>query len=124
MQRDLTSNEAETLAFLLAQSFPGVEALRAQAGTAYVVRKCDCGCATIDLEVDAATPPATEVGEPVAVEAHGLPRSDGRPPPDLILFVRDGRLASLEIVSYSEDVFEAFPRTAEFEPPYAPPRGI
>jgi hypothetical protein len=122
MHRDLTSNEAETLAFLLTPGFPGAEVLRAQAPTAYVVRKCNCGCATIDLGVDAAMPLATEAGEPVAVEAHGLPRSDGRPPPDLILFVRDGRLASLEIVSYSEDVFEVFPRTSEFLQPYAPPR--
>jgi hypothetical protein len=37
----------------------------------------------------------------------------------LILFVRDGRLASVEIVSYDEPVFDVFPAPEEFEEPHA-----
>jgi hypothetical protein len=44
----------------------------------------------------------------------------GRPEPDLLLFVRDGRLASIEIVSYSDDVYDVFPPPGEFGPVFAP----
>jgi hypothetical protein len=105
------------LAFLLAAEFPGVEALRAQAATARVVGQCECGCATVDLDVDANAPRAEGVKQRNAVEAYGLARSNDRPPPGLILFVEEGRLASLEIVSNAEPVFSAFPPTGEFGPP-------
>jgi hypothetical protein len=101
-----------------------VEILRAQAATVVVVRECGCSCATIDLGVDPSVPDADGVREPNAVEAHGRPRSDGRPPPDLILFVRDGRLASLEIVSYPDAVFDEFPPPADANAGSRPVRRI
>jgi hypothetical protein len=104
----------------LAVEFPGVEALRAQTLAARVVRQCECGCATIDLATDPAAPVAVGVGAANAVEARGRARTDGRVPPDLILFVGDGRLRSLEIVSYGEPVFETFPSPEEFEQPTVP----
>lgn len=107
------------LSFLLGSEFPGVEALRRQAATARVVGRCECGCATIDLATDPAATAAEGVREPNVVEASGRPRDDGRPPPDLILFVRDGRLSSLEIVSYDKPVFDVFPTPEEFEEPHA-----
>jgi hypothetical protein len=111
----------EVLSFLLEPEFPGVEALRRQAATARVVRRCECGCATIDLASAPAAPSAEGVREPNAVEARGRARDDGRPPPDLILFVRDGRLSSVEIVSYDEPVFDVFPPPEEFEEPHTYP---
>jgi len=54
------------LSFLLEPEFPGVEALRLQAATARVVRRCECGCATIDLEADPAAAAAEGVREPNA----------------------------------------------------------
>jgi hypothetical protein len=105
------------LSFLLQPEFPGVEALRRQAATARVMRRCECGCATVELATDAGVPAAEGVGEPNAVEARGRARDDGRPPPELILFVRDGRLSSVEIVSYDEPVFDVFPAPEEFEEP-------
>jgi hypothetical protein len=112
--------ESEILSFLLAVEFPGVEALRVQAQSARVVRQCECGCATIDLAPDPAAPVAEGVGCPNAVEARGRARTDGRVPPDLILFVGDGRLRSVEVVSYDEPVFEMFPAPQEFERPTVP----
>jgi hypothetical protein len=109
------------LSFLLEPEFPGVEALRLQAGTASVVGRCECGCATIELATDPAAPAAEVVREPNAVEARGRARDDGRPPPELSLFVRDGRLSSVEIVSYDEPVFDVFPAPGEFEEPRAYP---
>jgi hypothetical protein len=113
------AREAEVLSFLLEPEFPGVEALRRQAETARVVRQCECGCATIDLATDPAAPAAEGVREPNVVEARGRARDDGRPPPELILFVRDGRLSSVEIVSYDEPIFDVFPAPEEFEEPHA-----
>jgi hypothetical protein len=97
-----------------------MDALRAQAEGARVVRQCECGCAMIDLAVDPAAREAEGVGQSNAVEARGRGRTDGRPPPDLILFVDDGRLRSIEIVSYGEPVFETFPAPEEFDQPIVP----
>ena len=93
-----------------------MEALRAQAETARVIRECECGCATIDMTTDPALPPAEGVTEPNAVEAPGR----GGEALELILFVRDGRLSSLEIVSYDVATLEVFPPPSEFGLPRGP----
>jgi hypothetical protein len=51
--RPLTPAESLVLGLLLSTEFPGVEALRAQARSAVVVGRCDCGCPTIELAVPA-----------------------------------------------------------------------
>jgi hypothetical protein len=117
--RQLTEREREILTFLLGADFPGVEKLRAQANTARVIGACDCGCATVYLEVDPSLPTADEVTQTNAVDATGLPRAGSAPLPDLILFVKDGRLSSVEIIWYGEAPVRDFPPPSEFGAPQA-----
>jgi hypothetical protein len=116
--RPLTGREAEILQFMLSAGFPGNEVLREQASRALVIEQCTCGCATIDfgLEPDA----------PVAPEVQGAPliqtcaRDMDEQPAALMLFVRDGRLSSLEIVWYDESqVTGEFPAPGFWESPAA-----
>jgi hypothetical protein len=79
-------------------------ALRAQAETAMVVGKCGCGCASIDLEVDPATPDA----EDQVLDLF----NPGPPPQGVLVFVRESRLAGLEIFNY-----DPTPNPKEFPPP-------
>jgi hypothetical protein len=46
--RPLTDRERSVLGFLLDSDFDGVDELRAQSTSAFVVGRCDCGCPTID----------------------------------------------------------------------------
>jgi hypothetical protein len=101
--RRLTPNERTTLDTLLAADFPGAAELRAQAPTARVTGRCDCGCPTIDLVVDEATPSAP-LENSVAVEA-------GVPGGGLIVFADGGRLSCLEYWTTAEQT------PAEFPPP-------
>ncbi|WP_103337067.1 hypothetical protein [Amycolatopsis sp. CA-126428] len=101
--RPLTPNERATLNTLLAADFPGAAELRAQAATARVTGRCGCGCPTIDLAVDGATPRSPKK-ESVAVEAD-VP--DG----GLIVFVGEGRLSCLEYWTTADET------PAEFPPP-------
>jgi len=117
--RPLTIRENEILAFLLSAEFPDVEKLRRQAQTAQVIGRCECGCATIDLRVDDSMPTADEVGQSNAVDAAGRPAPDDGPPLELILFVKSGRLSSIEIVCYGDSPVGEFPSPDAFEPPVA-----
>lgn len=67
---------------------------------AQVIGRCECGCATIDLETAPNSPLASEIECVPAVEAHA--RDMAKHPVELLLFVYDGRLSSLEIVWYDE----------------------
>jgi hypothetical protein len=117
--RPLTERENEILAFLLSAEFPDVEKLRRQAQTAQVIGRCECGCATVYLRVDESMPTADEVGQSNAVDAAGRPTADDGPPPELILFVKGGRLSSIEIVWYGEAPIGEFPPPDAFERPIA-----
>ena len=117
--RSLSQRENEILDFLLNAEFPGVEKLRRQARTARVVGRCECGCATIYLGVDESLPLADEIARSNAVDAAGRPSSDDRPAPELILFVKEGRLSSIEIVWYGDAPISEFPLPGEFENPVA-----
>ena len=116
--RPLTGREAETLEFMLSAAFPGNEVLREQSSRAMVVEQCTCGCATIDFELTGNAPVAPEIqGAPLVqtrakdMDAH---------PAGLMLFVRDGRLSSLEIVWYDESQMTGeFPAPDFWEPPTA-----
>jgi hypothetical protein len=116
--RPLTERENDILDFLLSADFPGVEKLRKQAETILVTGRCDCGCATVYLTVDESLPTADEVEKYAAVDAAGRPGADDAPPPELILFVRDGRLSSVEIVWYDSPI-PKFPSAEDFETPVA-----
>jgi hypothetical protein len=119
--RALTRRERDTLSYLLAVDFPGVEELREQARVASVVGRCRCGCATIELSVDAARARPAASREPVPVEARTHEVAAGGPL-ELILFVRDGWLDSLEITYYANETPVEFPPLDAFEPPetYSP----
>jgi hypothetical protein len=62
--RVLTDDEEGVLGALLAVDVPGSKELRQQARHVRVVGRCDCGCATVDLEV---------LGGPAAPDADHQP---------------------------------------------------
>jgi hypothetical protein len=116
--RPLTGREAETLEFMLSAGFPGDVALREQAAHAMVIEQCTCGCATIDFGLDADAPVAAELRGAPLVQTRA--RDMDERPASLMLFVRDGRLASLEIVWYDESQMTGeFPAPEFWEPPTA-----
>ncbi len=98
--RPLTPAENAVLALLLGVEFPGVDALRVQAGSALVVGGCDCGCPSIAFEVPDDAPLASGLSSRLA-PAEGVvsPQGEGVPG-EIILFVDDGRLSYLEYVYY------------------------
>jgi hypothetical protein len=99
--RQLKPNERALLEFLLSEDFPGRNELREQVGRIEVVGDCDCGCGSINLMVR--NPVVRSVArEPIPVEAHGAGI-------DVLLFVRDGLLSSLEIVDHGDNRPLAYP---------------
>ena len=116
--RPLSSREAEILEFMLSAGFPGDEVLREQAARAVVIEQCTCGCATIDFGLEADSPVAPEIKGAPLVQTRA--REMDERPAALMLFVRDGRLASLEIVWYDEaQMTGEFPAPEFWEPPTA-----
>jgi hypothetical protein len=116
--RPLTDREAETLEFMLSAAFPGNEVLREQASRALVVEQCTCGCATIDLGLQSDAPVAPEIQGAPLIQTRA--RDMDAHPAGLMLFVRDGRLSSLEIVWYDESqIIGEFPAPEFWEPPSA-----
>jgi hypothetical protein len=105
--RPLTRGERSLLAYLLESDFPGVEELRAQARSV-VVAGLHKGLPTIVLlGVTDLNAPAAPVEHPTPVEAR-VRGSD--PPQDVHLFVRDGRLESIELVAYDGIDLPELPR--------------
>jgi hypothetical protein len=96
--RPLTSGERAVLGFLLDEDFEGVDQLRVQAASAVVVGRCDCGCPTIDLGLDADAPASNLSGRLAPTEA--IVQIDGRAPGEVILFLDDWKLDSMEYVWY------------------------
>ena len=64
-------------------------------------------------------PTADKVRQSNAVDAAGRPTPDDGPPPELILFVKGGRLSSIEIVWYGDAPIGEFPSPNTFERPVA-----
>jgi hypothetical protein len=110
--RELKPNERALLEFLLTADFPGRNELREQVGRVQVLWDCDCGCGTINLMVT--NPVVRAVArEPIPIEARGANV-------DVLLFVRDGLLSSLEIVDHGDGRPLAFPSPSTLEL-WAPP---
>jgi hypothetical protein len=105
---------------VLSVEAPGVQALRQQAAVATVVVKCSCGCATIDLAVDPSLAPRSTLTRSPVIETRTKPSADDDPtvPFELLLFLDDGWLSSLEIVYYEDTVPREFPTPEDFEPPH------
>jgi hypothetical protein len=114
--RPLTEAERAALDFVLSVNDPRVMPLREQAGAARVVWECTCGCATINFEVD------RPAGRPAIGLCSAAIQTYRRLPYEinefceLLLFLEDGWLSSLELVWY-QTVIATFPRPDEFEPP-------
>jgi hypothetical protein len=99
--RPLNERELEVLEHLFTLDFPGRDALRAQVPHVTVVAACPCGCPTRDYAVDRDRAAAADV---VAYDvANAMVESGPGVPGEVILFVRDGYLWSLELVDYSGD---------------------
>lgn len=106
--RPLTERERAVLDGLLQFDHPGVESLREHATTAQVRRSCTCGCPSIgfqrgDAKDSQAFPsvwPASAWSEPLRLE--------------IILFVEDGRLAEMELVTFDGPTPSEWPDAGEF----------
>jgi hypothetical protein len=97
--RPLTSDEHAVLDLLLSANFDGATDLRAQARDATVVGRCDCGCPTVDLDVPDTAPAADLLGRVYPVEGRVTTHGD-EAPGEILVFLKDGRLDSLEYVYY------------------------
>jgi hypothetical protein len=101
VNRGLRREERALLNFLLSADFPGRDGLRQQAETLRVVGECQCGCGTIEFQVQPNLPPA-KVEHTIPIEAYG----DAL---DVLLFARNGFLGSLEIVFYADLPHRPYP---------------
>jgi hypothetical protein len=117
--RPLTEREQATLDFMLSPDDSRLEPLREQAKTARVTGMCTCGCATIDLAVDRQTSTRAPGLRSPAVDSYSRNRVDSVEARDLILFVDDGWLSSLEVVFYDGPPPAEFPDLELMEQPYA-----
>ena len=101
--RPLNDAERSVLRALLAPDYPGVEELRLQIPDAVVVGRCDCGCPTVDIKVNGGVPRSSvhTKNRLAPYEARVAPLNH-EPVGDIILFVDDGYLSSLEYVPYAD----------------------
>jgi hypothetical protein len=100
---------AALLALLSYAAFDGRDALLDQVDAARVVGFCGCGCATVDLAVEGA-PSTTSVEHPIPNEAVVLDE-DGDGIGGVLVFVREGYLASLEVYDFNGVPISPFPST-------------
>lgn len=103
--RPLNPQEQALAEFLLSADCPGRYDLKRQLASAEAVSLCECGCGTVNLRVGSASRRAN-CREPIPVEAYG----DGV---DVLLFVRDGVLDSLEIVDHGDARPVPYPKPEE-----------
>ena len=102
VRRALRAEEKALLDFLLSADFPGREELKEQAETVTVVGECQCGCGTVEFEVEGNFPAAKlEKSIPIEGYADAL---------DVLLFTEGGFLAMLEIVFYADPPQKPYPR--------------
>jgi len=106
--RSLTDRERAVLELLLSRHVEGVTPLREQARDAVVTGRCNCGCPTIHLTPKQDAPLAQVGGRLWPVEGRVDPVGD-EPGQEIILFVDNGKMSSLELVFYSKSVPIAWP---------------
>ena len=118
--RPPTAREREILEMLLSVEIPGIAELRAQLPYVSVAR-WNCGCASFDVAVEKARAPRASITTSPAVEATTRERADITRTYDLLLWVRDGWLAAVEIVDYvdrhGEDSPAEIPSREEWNAP-------
>lgn len=124
--RPLTQRESDAIRFLLSAKPPerfeaAFDTLREQVAHASVVGQCECGCPTVDLAVNAdhAVPATGLIGEVPLPVAEACSEAG---PYQLLLFVGDGWLRTLELVAYDDGPPPPMlPSLEDFDPPtYAP----
>ena len=101
VRRSLRREERALLDFLLSADFPGREELKRQAENVTVVGECQCGCGTIDLQVDPICA-AAKLDKSIPIEACG----DSL---DVLLFAGHRFLQMLEIVYYGDPSEKPYP---------------
>jgi hypothetical protein len=104
----LTDRQRAVLDALLQFDHPGVEDLRRQAASARVRPSCACGCPSIGFEVDPQVP-QTQFAS--IWPFYGW-REEG--PLEVILFVNNGRLVDMELVTFDGETPSEWPDAAEF----------
>ena len=119
--RPLTADERRVLDLLLSGTFVGADELRQRAAHAMVTGHCDCGCPTVDLSVPPDVPPAPVAGPTAPVEARVTPMG-GEAVGDVVLFVKAGRLDSLEYVYYTDSPPRKWPPADRMTVVEVPPR--
>ncbi|HXT85847.1 MAG TPA: hypothetical protein VN745_02375 [Verrucomicrobiae bacterium] len=105
--RPLKADERKLLEFMLSAEFPGRDELLLQMDSLRVTRECECGCGTVNLEANASVARAI-CREPIPVEARGAGV-------DVLLFVRKGLLACLEIVDHGDARPLPYPKPEDLE---------
>ena len=106
--RELDSDETRVLNALLSLDFEEAEIVRQQLPSARVVGRCDCGCASVDLQVADGPRPAVTISSPIPPEATVF---DGRGQPigGVILFLNDGFLSMLEVYAFGQEPIREWP---------------
>jgi hypothetical protein len=102
---------------MLTADFPDRDELKTQTNCAEVCWECDCGCGTINMELKEPYIRAAARGS-IPVEAYGKDV-------DVLLFVKEGPIRSLEIVDHGDAPHSripapticscGFPRTGRLE---------
>ncbi|MEO8969350.1 MAG: hypothetical protein ABI427_17665, partial [Solirubrobacteraceae bacterium] len=111
--RPFSEREEAILRLMLSVDGPGIGALREQADAAMVVGRCSCGCATVDLAVDRSRAPRSLLTQSPIVETQTKPgAAEHNVPVDVLLFLDDGWLSSLEIVYFDDAIPDEFPPPA------------
>jgi hypothetical protein len=105
--------ERAVLDHLLSHEFQGVHALRAQARVTQVRGLWEDQPTIVLLEVHEEAPVA-EVAFTVPIEARVR---DVEPPQEVLLFVKQGRLDSIELVDYGGGEPDELPSSDRLEPP-------
>ena len=114
-RRPLTKREREILEMLVAVDTPGIDELRAQVPYVQAAR-WGCGCASFALWVDEERAPRSSISASPAIGASTRERDDVNGTFDLLLWVKDGWLSSVEIVDYVD-------RHGDESPDEIPPPG-
>jgi hypothetical protein len=117
LPRPLNREESALLDFLLTDDSPRVECLSKQKPQVRVSAECR-DCRTIELTVAAADVPERHVTTGVVSEALG--RDEDGEPIQVLLHVRDGFLAEIEVFRYDDRDVTAFPATSSLRLSDAP----
>ena len=113
--RPLTQRERDVVRYLLEPEFPGAAHLRKQVGPARVSGESR-HCPTISFAVDREPTHRAAISAGVVVETTNKHRYDSDDWVELLLFLEDGWLSSLELVHYV-NIPSELPPVTELEPP-------